>query len=152
MVDFNFKHVTVCPICGEDLVVIDNFNYITMICPKCHSTVFEELDNTVHVIKNGIIKDGYDASMDIFYKQFIAYSLYAKTLSRREYEEFWNEKKFIGFMGEDILADGIYDYFVDKVKNFKMRQPCIYFKGYEKYLEMSKQETENFKNKYIDKE
>ena len=151
MVNFNFSHVTVCPICGEKLVVIDNFNYMTMICPKCHSTVFEELDNNIHVIKNGIMEDGYDASMDIFYKQIVAYSIYAKSLSRREYEEFWNEKKFIGLMGEDILADGIYDYFVDKVKDFKMKRPCIYFKGYEKYLKMSEPEAEAFKKQYIDK-
>lgn len=152
MVDFNFRHITVCPICGEELVVIDNFNYITMICPECHSTVFEELDNNIHVIKNGIMEDGYDASMDIFYKQLVAYSIYAKSLNRQEYEEFWNEKRLIGLMGEDILADGIYDYFVDKIKNFSMRQPCIYFKGYKKYLEMSKSESEDFKKKYIDKE
>lgn len=151
MVDFNFKHVTKCPVCGEELVVIDNFNYMTMICPNCHSTVFEELDNTVHVIKNGIMKDGYDASMDIFYKQFIAYSLYAKTLSKKGYEKFWNDKKIVGLMGEDILADGIYDHFVDRIKNFKMRQLCIYFKGYERYLKMSEPEAETFKKKYVTK-
>lgn len=151
MIEMNFKHLTMCPICKEELVVIDNLNYITMICPKCHSTIFQEFDATIHIIKNGIMKDGYDASMDIFYKQFIAYSLYTRSLNKREYEEFWNEKKLIGLMGEDILADGIYDYFVDKIKFFKMRKPCIYFKGYEKYLELSKPESENFKKKYIDR-
>lgn len=112
MIEMNFKHITKCPICGEELVLIDNYNYITMICPECHSTVFEEFDHTKHVIKNGIMKDGYNASMDIFYKQFITYSLYAKTLSDGEYEDFWQEKQLFGLIGnEDIFADGIYDYF-----------------------------------------
>lgn len=148
--NLNFNHVTKCPVCGEELVVIDNMNYMTMICPKCHSTVFEELDNTVHVVKNGIMKDGYNASLDIFYKQFISYSIYAKSLSSFERNKFWTEKRFIGMLNnEDIMADGIYDYFVDMIKNFKMRQPCIYFDGYEKYLEMSKSEAEKFKEFYL---
>lgn len=150
MIEINFKNVTKCPVCGEELVVIDNYNYITMICPECHSTVFEEFDHTVHTIKNGIMKDGYDSSMDIFYKQFIVYSLYARSLSKSAYATYWSEKKMIGLlMNEDIFAEGIYDYFIDKMEGFKMRQPCIYFKGYEKYLEMSKPEAEKFKKNYI---
>jgi transcription elongation factor Elf1 len=145
-----FKQIIKCPVCGEDLVVIDDMNYMTMICPNCHSTIFEEFDNTVHIIKNGIMKDGYNASLDIFYKQFIAYLIYVRTLSSYEQKEFWTEKKFIGMINnEDIMADGIYDYFVDMVGDFKMRQPCIYFKGYEKYLEMSKPEAEKFKRLYL---
>lgn len=145
-----FKQIIICPVCGEQLVVIDDMNYITMICPDCHSTIFEEFNNTVHIIKNGIMKDGYNASLDIFYKQFIVYSMYTKSLSSFEREEFWMEKKFLGIVNnEDIMADGIYDYFIEMVKNFKMRQPCIYFDGYEKYLEMSKTEAENFKERYL---
>jgi Zn-finger nucleic acid-binding protein len=151
MIDLEFKNTTICPVCGEELVIIDNFNYITMICPKCHTTVFEEFDHIIHFIKNGIMKDGYNVSLDIVYKQFIAYSLYARTLSRNEYEKFWIEKKLMSQLSnEDIFADGIYDYFVNKFTNFKMRQPCIYFKGYEKYLEMSKPEADKFKREYID--
>lgn len=152
MIEMNFKHVTKCPICKKELVLIDNYNYLTLICPKCHSTVFEELDHTKHIIKNGVMDDGYNASMDIFYKQFITYSLYAKSLPKYEYEEFWTEKKMIGLLeNEDIFADGIYDYFVDKIHDFKMKQPCIYFKGYEKYLEMAKGDSDIFKKNYIDK-
>jgi ribosomal protein S27AE len=148
--DFNFNHVTKCPVCGEELVVIDNMNYITMICPKCHSTVFEELDNTIHVIENGIMKDGYNASLDIFYKQLIAYSLYAKFLSAYQRKKFWSELKTTGIIAnEDILANGIYDYFINMTKGFKMRKPCIYFDGYEKYLQMSKPEADRFKEQYM---
>lgn len=88
MVDFSFNNVNVCPICGEKLVVIDNMNYVTMICPKCHSTVFEELDHSIHVIKNGIMDDGYNSSLDIFYKQLISYSLYTKFLSSYQRRSF----------------------------------------------------------------
>lgn len=148
MIELNIKYNTTCPVCGEELVIIDN--YITMICPKCHSTVFKELNNVTHTIKNGIMEDGYDASLDIVYKQFITYSLYAKSLTKNQYEEFWLEKKMLGlFSNEDIFAEGIYNYYVDKIKDFKMRQPCIYFDGYEKYLEMSKPDANNFKKKYI---
>ena len=153
MNQIKFKQVIKCPICGNELVVIDDFNYITMICPKCHSTVFEEYDNTIHTIKNGIMKDGYNASLDIFYKQLIAYSLHANSLSEHEFKMFWNEKQIRGVLNnEDILADGIYDYFADKIDGFKMKQPCIYFKGYEKYLEMSKSNAEDFKNTYMKRE
>lgn len=147
--EIKFKHVTKCPECGEELVIIDNCNYITMICQNCHSTVFEEPNHKIHIIKGGIMEDGYDASMDIFYKQFITYSLYARSLSKTRYEEFWQEKRLIGMIdNEDIFADGIYDYYVDKIKDFKMKQPCIYFKGYEKYLKMFAPEVEKFK-KYL---
>jgi ribosomal protein S27AE len=150
MMEMNFKHTTKCPVCGEELVVIDNMNYMTMICPKCHSTVFQEFNKTIHVIKNGIMNDGYDASLDIFYKQFIAYSIFTRTLSKSDYEEFWMGKKMVGMLdNEDIMAEGIYNYFVDKIQNFKMKQPCIYFDGYEKYLEMSKPEAEKFKKSYM---
>jgi ribosomal protein S27AE len=150
MIELKYDFNTECPECGEELIVIDNMNYITMICPKCHSTVFEELDGTIHVIKNGIMNDGYDASMDIFYKQFIAYSLYARNLTETDCQKFWIEKKLFGEIGnEDIFAKGIFDYYVNKMDGFKMKQPCIYFKGYEKYLEMSKPVANNFKKKYM---
>lgn len=149
MIELNFKNNVTCQVCGKKLIVIDNYNYVTMICPKCHSTVFEEFDHTIHTIKHGVMKDGYDASMDIFYKQFIAYSLYAMNLSKSEYTNFWSEKKMIGLLlNEDIFAEGIYDYYVDRIQTFKMKQPCIYFKGYKKYLEMSEIEAEKFK-KYL---
>lgn len=150
MIEINLDFNTVCPVCGEELVVIDNYNYATMICPICHSAVFEEFNHKIHVIKNGIMEDGYNASMDIFYKQFITYSLYARSLTKQEYNEFWREKKLDGIINnEDIFADGIYDYFVDKMKSFKMKQPCIYFNGYEKYLRMSEVDAEEFKKKYM---
>lgn len=152
MVEINFKHVTKCPVCGEELVVIDNMNYVTMICSKCHSTVFEEFNHTTHVIKNGIMKDGYNASMDIFYKQLISYSLYAKFLSPYQRKKFWNEIRTNGLIAnEDILADGIYDYFIQLTKGFEMKKPCIYFDGYEKYLDMSKPASDDFANKYLNK-
>ena len=150
MIEIDFEFGTVCPVCGEQLVIIDNYNYATMICPQCHSTVFEEFNHKIHVIKNGIMKDGYNASLDIFYKQLLAHSMHANTLPKDEFEKYWNEIKLIGMINnEDILADGIYDYFVDKVENFKMKRPCIYFNGYKKYLEMSKHEAEKFHNTYF---
>jgi len=149
MIKIDFKHTTKCPICGKTLVIIDNYNYMTMICPKCHTTVFEEFNHTKHVIKNGIMEDGYNVSLDIFYKQFIAYSMYANSLSKMGFKNFWNEKAMIGVINnEDIMADGIYNYFIDKINNFKIKQPCMYFKGYELYLEMAKTDGEKFKNKY----
>lgn len=145
----NFKYNTKCPVCGDKLVVIDNYNYITMICPSCHTTVFEEFNHNVHVIKNGIMADGYNSSLDIFYKQLIAHSIYANSLSSDDFEEFWSEKLLIGILhNEDILANGIYDYFINKIKNFKLKQSCIYFDGYEQYLEMSKKDADNFKKYY----
>lgn len=42
-----------CPVCGKKLVMIDNLNYFTLICKKCHTTVFEKFDGTVHKIKYG---------------------------------------------------------------------------------------------------
>lgn len=151
MDNINFKHITKCPVCGEELVVIDNYNYMTMLCPDCHSTIFEEFNHVVHTIKYGIMEDNYDASMDIVYKQFITYSLYARTLSQSKYEVFWTEKKMIGMLeNEDIFASGIFDHYANRIKSFKMMQPCIYFKGYEKYLEMSKPEADKFKRDYID--
>ncbi|MDF2950580.1 MAG: hypothetical protein K0S18_163 [Anaerocolumna sp.] len=146
----NFKRITKCPICEDELVLIDDMNYLTMICPNCHSTVFEELDNTVHVIENGIMEDGYNASLDIFYKQLTAYSIYVKNLHPVLQKQFWEEKQFVGiFENEDILAGGIYDYFIDKIKGFKMRQPCIYFEGYKKYLEMSEPIANEFYKRYL---
>jgi len=146
----NFKQITKCPVCGEELVVIDDMNYMTMICPDCHSTVFQEFNNTVHTIKNGIMKDGYNASLDIFYKQLTAYSIYVKNLHPVLRKNFWEERKFVGMINnEDIMADGIYDYFVDMVKDFKIKIPCIYFKGYEKYLKMSEPIANEFYEKYL---
>lgn len=150
MIEINYEQNTKCPVCGKELVVIDNYNYVTMICTSCKSTVFEELDNTRHIIKNGIMEDGYNSSLDIFYKQFITYSLYARSLSKSDYAAFWQEKKMIGLLGnEDIFADGIYDYFVDKIEGFKMKQPCIYFNGYEKYLKISTTDANEFKKKIL---
>lgn len=152
MIEIDFKHSTKCPVCKYKLVVIDNYNYITMICPKCHSTVFEEFNHVVHIVKNGIMEDGYDVSLDIFYKQLLTHAMYANTLQRDDFEEYWNRIKWIGVIGnEDILSDGIYDYFINKIENFKMKQPCIYFNGYEKYLEASKSEAEKFQEMYLKK-
>jgi endogenous inhibitor of DNA gyrase (YacG/DUF329 family) len=64
-----------CPFCGEELVVIDNMNFITSICPHCFTTVFEESNGDIHTIENGIMKDGYDASLDIFIKQISAHGI-----------------------------------------------------------------------------
>lgn len=69
----NYEPIKICPICGEHLEEIDDMNYITSICPHCYSTVFEELNGTLHVIKYGIAKDKYNVSMDIFYKQFLSH-------------------------------------------------------------------------------
>ena len=52
---------TICPICGHKLIKIDDMNYVTSICPDCHTTVFDEEDGNRHVIKHGISKkDGYN--------------------------------------------------------------------------------------------
>lgn len=129
--EFEIK-VRKCPICGEELVIIDNMNYITSICPKCFSTVFEELFGDIHIIKNGKMKDGYDTSMDVFIKQMMAHGVAIKANA-------YNiaEIRLDMILGNNIYDKRIFNHFYPKMKKFKIKNPCIYWDGYEKYLDMS---------------
>lgn len=128
-----------CPVCGKKLVMIDNLNYYTLICKKCHTTVFEEFDGTVHKIKYGIMKDGYNASLDIFMKSLASDTLMTHSMDEHEKDQYCREKLFNGrILGVGIYQSDIFNYFIKEmdVNNQQIKNPCIYFNGYEKYLDM----------------
>lgn len=140
----NYEQIEICPVCGEHLVKIDDMNYFTSICPKCFSTIFEELDRTLHIIKNGFSKeDNYNVSLDIFYNQFIAHQMVLKGMLGDV-----NPGEIIAsrIFRVNIYDEFIFNHFFPMIKNFKMKKrPYMYFKGYRKYFEMSDKYTkENF--------
>lgn len=126
----------ICPICGEHLVKIDDMNFITSICPHCYSAVFEEMNGTLHIIKNGIAKDNYNVSMDIFYKQFLTHQMAIQGII-----DCGNlaEIVFSRMLKTNIYDELIFNHFIPMVKNFKVITPYKYFEGYEKYLYMAKE-------------
>lgn len=140
----NYEQIEICPVCGEHLVKIDDMNYFTSICPKCFSTIFEELNGTLHIIKNGFSKeDNYNVSLDIFYNQFIAHQMVLKGMLGDV-----NPGEIIAsrIFRVNIYDESIFNHFFPMIKNFKMKKrPYMYFKGYRKYFEMSDKYTkENF--------
>ena len=126
---------TKCPLCKNKLVEIDDKNYVTSICPKCFSTVFDENNGNRHVIENGISKeDGYNISLDIVYKQFLVHQMILSgALGDINTEDIVYQRVF----EENIYNKFIFNHFSPMFKNFKMRQPYMYFNGYKKYFEMS---------------
>lgn len=131
----NFEmNVQKCPFCGEELVVIDNMNFFTSICPHCFTTVFEESNGKIHAIKDGIMEDGYNSSLDIFIKQLAAHGM----VIRNNWPEL-DEIKLDMFLGMSIYNESIQEHFLPMMDSFDLKQPCIYWDGYEKYLEMSKE-------------
>lgn len=136
-----------CPVCGKKLVLIDNLNYFTMICKKCHTTVFEEFNGTVHKIKHGIMKDGYNVSLDIFIKALSADSIAAFNMNESDRENYYRERLFDGYVvGCGIYQPDIFNYFEkEMIRNKqKLKNPCIYFNGYEKYLDYMKNFEDEF--------
>ena len=135
MSENNYESIKICPVCGNYLEEIDDMNYITSICPHCYSTVFEELNGTLHVIKNGIAKDKYNVSMDIFYKQFLSHQIaMSGMLGNTNLGEIIASRMF----KVNIYNEDIFNHFYPMVKTFKTKSSYIYFDGYEKYLEMAK--------------
>ena len=135
MSENNYESIKICPVCGNHLEEIDDMNYITSICPHCYSTVFEELNGTLHVIKNGIAKDKYNVSMDIFYKQFLSHQMAIRgMLGNTNLGEIIALRMF----KVNIYNENIFNHFYPMVKKFKIKSSYIYFDGYEKYLEMAK--------------
>lgn len=138
MSENSYESIKICPVCGNHLEEIDDMNYITSICPHCYSTVFEELNGTLHVIKNGIAKDKYNVSMDIFYKQFLSHQIAMRgMLGNINPGEIIASRMF----KVNIYNESIFKHFSPMIKNFKVKQPYMYFKGYEKYFEMSDKYT-----------
>lgn len=140
----SYKTIKICPVCGGQIVEIDNMNYFTSICPKCFSTIFEELDGTLHIIRNGISKeDNYNVSLDIFYNQFLVHQMALKGMLGDV-----NPGEIIAsrIFRVNIYDESIFKHFYPMIKNFKMKKhPYMYFKGYRKYFEMSDKYTkENF--------
>ncbi len=140
----NYEPIKICPVCGENLVEIDDMNYFTSICPQCISTIFEEFDETLHIIKNGFSKeDNYNVSLDIFYNQFIVHQMVLKgMLGDVNPGEIIASRMF----RVNIYDESIFNHFFPMIENFKMKKrPYMYFKGYRKYFEMSDKYTkENF--------
>lgn len=136
----SYEAIKICPICGEQLEEIDDMNYFTSICPKCFSTIFEELDGTVHIIRNGISKeDGYNVSLDVFYNQFLVHQMALKGMLGSI-----NPSGIIAsrIFNVNIYNESIFNHFWPMVKNFKMKErPYMYFKGYKKYFKMSDKYT-----------
>lgn len=140
----NYEQIEICPVCGEHLVKIDDMNYFTSICPKCFSTIFEELNGTLHIIKNGFSKeDNYNVSLDIFYNQFIAHQMVLKGMLGDV-----NPGEIIAsrIFRVNIYDESIFNHFFPMIKNFKIHvRTFLHFKGYRKYFEMSDKYTkENF--------
>ena len=131
----NYEAIKICPVCGERLVKIDDMNYITSICPHCYSTVFEEINGTLHVIKNVNAKDNNNVSMDVFYKQFLTHQMVMQGII-----DCGNlgEIMFLRMIKGNIYEESIFNHFAPMVKKFKMITPYKYFEGYEKYLDMAK--------------
>lgn len=136
----NYESIKICPICGENLEEIDDMNYFTSICPKCFSTVFEELDGTVHIARNGMSKkDNYNVSLDVFYNQFLIHQMALKGMLGDI-----NPSEIIAsrIFRVNIYNESIFNHFLPLIKNFKMKErPYMYFKGYEKYFKMSDKYT-----------
>lgn len=134
-----YNPIKICPICGARIEQIDDMNYITLICPKCHSTIFEEMNGTLHIVKYGIANDEYNVSMDIFYKQLLAHQMHLNGMFGmiNPGEIFMSRILKLGIYNEDI-----YEHFSPMISDFKMRRPYIYFDGYDKYLKMLEQYTE----------
>lgn len=131
----NFKKTEFCPLCGEHLVEIDDMNYITSICPHCFSTIFEELNGVLHVVKNGIDEDGYNVSMDVFYSQLLIHYM---ALSGKLGNVNTGEIIALRMFKLNIYNNLIFNHFSQMVKTFVLKErPYMYFKGYEKYFELS---------------
>lgn len=127
-----------CPICGKELILVDNLNYFTLICKKCHTTVFEEFDGTVHKIKCGKMKDGYDASLDIFMKSLAADTINTCKMTPKKKEEYYINKLIEGeLLDYGIYQPDIFEYFTKEMEHNKqeLKNPCIYFEGYQKYYD-----------------
>lgn len=127
-----------CPICGKNLVLVDTINYFTLICKKCHTTVFEEFDGTLHKIKQRKMKDGYDASLDIFIKSLMSDTMNTCKMSPDKKKEYYMEKLFEGeILDYGIYQPDIFNFFTCEMERNKqeLKSPCIYFEGYEKYYD-----------------
>lgn len=124
----------ICPVCGEELINIDDMNYSTSICPKCFSTVFEELSGEVHTIRNGKDDKNYNVSMDIFLKQLLSHNM---SLMGKFGIVNVGDILLYKTLGTNIYDNRIFDHFYPMIKDFKMKQRYIYFDGYEKYLKSS---------------
>lgn len=127
-----------CPICGKELVLVDTINYFTLICKKCHTTVFEEFDGTLHKIKRGKMKDGYDASLDIFMKSLAADTMNTCKMSPNKKKEYYMNKLIEGeFLDYGIYQPDIFEYFIKEMERNKqeLKNPCMYFDGYQKYYD-----------------
>lgn len=125
---------TICPICGHKLIKIDDMNYVTSICPNCHTSVFDEEDGNRHVIKYGISKkDGYNISLDIVYKQFLSDQMVISGRLNVNPGEVMCRRIF----KTDIYSDPMVNHFFPMFNDFKMQQKYNYFDGYDKYFRMS---------------
>lgn len=143
MIEFNMPNVSCkskkCPVCGKELIIIDNMNYFTLICRKCHTTVFEEFDGNIHKIKCGIMKDGYNASLDIFMKSLMSDTITAYNMNEDDRRDYYENRVFEGHvLNCGIYQTDIFEYFKKEMNNNhqKMKSPCIYFDGYQKYLDI----------------
>lgn len=134
----NYKPNNYCPCCGATLVKIDDMNYFTLICPECYTTVFEEIDGKVHSIKNGIASDGYNVSLDIFYKQFMGHEMMLNGMFGKI-----NPGEIIlsRIFRRNIYDELIFKHFSPMIHDFTDRRPYMYFKGYSKYFKMSDKYT-----------
>lgn len=145
-----------CPICGKKLVMVDTLNYFTLICKKCHTTVFEEFDGTIHKIKRGKMKDGYDVSLDIFMKSLMSDTMNTCKMTPDKKKEYYMKRLFEGKVLEyGIYQPDIYEYFVNEMKKNKqqLKNPCIYFDGYQKYYNRMlafKNEFDEMKNEALE--
>lgn len=135
----NYEAIKICPVCGEHLVKIDDMNYITSICQHCYSTIFEEVNGTLHIIKNGIAKDNYNVSMDIFYSQLKIHEMAMQGMfGEINLGEIIASRMF----RVNIYNESLFSHFAPMIKSFKPRKrPYMYFDGYEKYFKMSDKYT-----------
>lgn len=124
----------ICPVCGEELINIDDMNYSTSICPKCFSTVFEETNGEIHTIRNGKDNKNYNVSMDIFLKQLLSHNM---SLMGKFGIVNVGDILLYKTLSTNIYDNRIFDHFYPMIKDFKMKQRYIYFDGYEKYLKSS---------------
>ena len=76
--------------------------------------------------------------MDIFYKQFLSHQMMLNGMfGNINLGEIIASRMF----KVNIYNESIFKHFSPMIKNFKVKQPYMYFKGYEKYFEMSDKYT-----------
>lgn len=126
--------IETCPICKASLEEIDDMNYSTYICPECYSAIFEEPNGNVHAVKYGIAEDGYNVSLDIFYKQILMDRMLLNGMLGMVNPSL---VLLLRLVNAGIYNQKIYRHFLPMTDDFKARRPYIYFIGYEKYFAMS---------------